>query len=90
MVPIEIYNCSWLKLLNRLYGQNIVGMTIFPFIFYKMPGDEVTGRLRRHEEYHWYHQLRWLVIPWYIVYWGMLIIYGYENHPWEKLARGAE
>jgi hypothetical protein len=66
------------------------GMAVFPFIFYYEPRYKVPDWLERHEEYHYHHQLRWLVIPWWIAYWILWTIHGYQNHPWEILARRAE
>jgi len=64
------------------------GYTMWPFIFYydAQPEDWLV----RHEEYHYWHQFRWFVIPWYVVYWVMYMFYGYDEHPWEILAREAE
>jgi len=86
---INIYSQNWVfKIVPGHYEQE--GITIWPFIFYTCTKEALTEPLRRHEEYHWRHQLKWLVIPWYIVYWILRLKYGYWNHPWEELARRAE
>ena len=89
-VYINIYNQMWLSWFKWVSKSGAGGLTIFPFIFYYNAREDVGARLRRHEQYHWHHQLRWLVLPWYVVYWLIFLFTGYHNHPWEQLARGAE
>lgn len=79
---INIYNIKWLPW--RWHS-----IAICPFIFYYYARDDVSPWLRRHEEYHWHHQLRWLVIPWFIIYGLMWLHYGYKKHPWERAANNA-
>ena len=79
---INIYNCSWL---DKLYG-----LTVWPFIFYRAKVDDISPCNVKHEEYHYHHQARWLVLPWFIVYGFLFLFHGYKNHPWEVLAREAE
>ena len=62
------------------------GITLCPFIFYSDSEADVPDWLRKHEEYHWHHQLRWLVIPWLVVYGLLWLWYGYQFHPWEIAA----
>ena len=90
MKPINIYNCHWLSWVKWVSKKGAAGLTVWPFIFYGMPKSGVGGRLRRHEEYHWWHQIRWLVLPWHVAYWSIFLVTGYWEHPWEKLARNAE
>ncbi len=78
---MPIYNCKWL---GRHYG-----MTIWPFIFYRATREDLSPWNREHEEFHWRHQLQWLVVPWFIIYGIMWLMYGNDN-PWEKLAKEAE
>ena len=76
------------KTVNWLPGRNTVGMMIWPFILYKgMPSEG----LRAHEWYHWRHALRWLVVPWYITYGLLFVIYRTSGpcHPFEEPAYAA-
>jgi hypothetical protein len=47
----EKYNCQWLRILDR-GGLTVAGITIYPFIFYRKPKNQVSDRLRRHEMVH--------------------------------------
>ena len=61
-------------------------ITLWPFIFYRrLPAHEA---LRAHELYHWDQARRFFVIPWYICYILLLIIYrtGGRRHPMERRA----
>lgn len=85
---INLYSQKWvLRLVPGTHEQEAI--CVWPFIFYSCEKAVVSDRLRRHEEYHWHHQLRWLVIPWFVIYGLMWLQYGYSAHPWEKLARAA-
>ena len=86
---INLYNQHWVFSVVP-DDHEVEGICVCPFIFYTCAKGHVPEGLRRHEEYHWRHQLRWLVIPWFIVYGVLWIFYGYYQHPWEKLAREAE
>jgi len=87
---INVYMQKWLVWCKWVSKKGAGGMTIWPFIFYSMGKMEVSTRLREHEEFHWPHQLRWIVIPWFIAYWVIFIFTGYYDHPWERMAREAE
>lgn len=78
-----------LKLLNRT---NIVGITLFPFIFVR---GNVSKRTLNHEKIHIQQQLELLVIPFYLIYlWDYLVglvkyrdkDLAYENIRFEKEA----
>ncbi len=64
----------------------VYAFVVWPFIFYepKAWGEECV---QVHERYHWMDQLRWLLLPWFLVY-GMLAIFygGRERHPLEREA----
>ncbi len=78
---INFYNCRWL---GRLYG-----ITIWPIILYREQKDNVLDRMRKHEEYHWHHQLKWGIIPWFVAYFFLWLQFGYSRHPFEIAAKKA-
>jgi hypothetical protein len=43
-------------------------MAIFPFIFFKDPGQKNDTLLINHEKIHFYQQLELLILPFYILY----------------------
>ncbi len=58
-------------------------VTIWPFIFYERDvwDDECV---QVHERYHWDEQLKWLIIPWFIAYGVLSLVYGGgRRHPME-------
>ena len=59
---MTIYNSKLAKLLN------VGGITLWPFIFVVHSKDICPDWLLRHEQVHIDQQLRWLIIPFYIVY----------------------
>lgn len=91
---MNIYDCEWVRFLYRLFSghENAerAAITVWPFIFWGPEEETIGDRWRRHEEFHLHHQARWLVIPWYIVYGILYVRFGYDNHPWEKMASKAE
>ena len=87
---INFYSQKWLSWAKWVSKKGAGGLTIFPFIWYWNERSDVSKTLRRHEEYHWHHQLRWLILPWFIAYWIIFVSTGYWDHPWERLARRAE
>jgi hypothetical protein len=90
LMPINIYNQTWLSWAKWVSKKGATGMTVWPYIWYGLSAGEVSPSLRKHEEYHWHHQKRWLVLPWFVVYWLVILKTGYWDHPWEVLARNAE
>jgi hypothetical protein len=85
---INIYNKKWV--LRVVPGNHpFEGIAIFPFVIYSHSKEEIPKQLRMHEEYHIEHQLRWGVLPWFVAYWLLLIVYGYNKHPFEVAARKA-
>jgi len=89
---INLYSQKWIAWQRIYMGKDVkpLGFTFWPFIFYRNSKEEVPSWLRLHEEFHWWHQLKWLVIPYHLIYVILWIFYGYKDHPWEKLARLAE
>ena len=57
--PIEL-TIPWLP-------KGIDAITLWPFIFYKK-GLMDNMPLRSHEYYHWYHAMKFGVVPWYLTY----------------------
>jgi hypothetical protein len=51
----------------RPFPESLSAVCVWPFIWYE---EHVYDDpcLQVHERYHWQDQLRWLVIPWFIVY----------------------
>jgi len=93
--PINHYHIEWTRWLVRLFsGRDWIekgGLSFCPLgIFYSDYKIKIPDSHRRHEEFHWNHQIKWLVLPWYLVYWYLYWKHGYETHPWEILAREAE
>ena len=63
-------------------------ITLFPFIIYKK-GYENSPCLRVHERFHWYQARKWGVLPWYLAYLLLLLVYigrPSREHPLEKPA----
>ena len=43
--------------------------------------------VQAHERYHWRDQMKWFVIPWFIIYVSLLPFYGgFRKHPFERPA----
>jgi hypothetical protein len=87
---INIYNQKWVHKFVPYPDTYYEAVMWWPFIIYTHPKEEIPDRLRRHEEFHWNHALRWGVIPWYIAYWFLHAQYGYKDNPFEIMAREAE
>ncbi len=88
-MAINIYSQPWVsKFIPHDY--EFFDIVVFPFIIYSCGKEEVSRSHRKHAEFHWWHQLRWLVIPYFIAYWIMRLRYSYWEHPWEIMAREAE
>ena len=81
MRPINITIPERLWLLPR-----VTAITLWPFIVYRE--GRRTPALEAHEHYHWYQALRFWVLPWYIGYVVLAILYrtGGRNHPMERRA----
>ena len=57
---------------------------VWPFIWYEEPWWDDPCQ-QAHERYHWIDQMRWLVIPWFIVYLAFLpFTGGGPDHPLER------
>ena len=68
------------------FPEKVYAVTLWPFIFYE-PHVRYDEGVLAHERYHWNHQLKWLVIPWFIVYVSLLPFYGgFRKHPIERPA----
>jgi hypothetical protein len=66
---------------NRVYAT-----TVWPFVFYE-PHVWDDECVQQHEAKHWLDQIKWLVIPWLIVYLLLSLRYGGgRSHPFEKAA----
>lgn len=62
-------------------------ITLWPFVFFKGKAKQDRA-LRAHEMYHWKQARNWGVLPWYLAYLVLLVIYGTggRDHPMEKPA----
>jgi hypothetical protein len=70
----------------RPFPANVYGITIWPFVFYE-PRAWDDECVQKHEHRHWIDQIKWLVIPWLIVYLALSLKHGGgRNHPFEKHA----
>ena len=49
-------------------GEHTNGVTIYPFIFIKYPKEETRQTLINHEKIHIKQQLKWLIIPFFLMY----------------------
>jgi len=91
---MNVYKQKWLVPLFRIFSgrkkAKKAAITLWPFVLYSVGKDEVNERWRNHENFHLKHQAKWGVLPWYPIYGVLYLIHGYEDHPWEKLARKAE
>ena len=68
------------------FPKRVYATTIWPFVFYE-PSVWDDECVQIHERRHWIDQIKWLVIPWLIVYLVLSIKYGGgRNHPFEKPA----
>lgn len=70
----------------RPFPSSVYATTLWPFVFYEphVWNDECV---QKHERQHWIDQIRWLVVPWLIVYMVLSIKYGGgRKHPFEKKA----
>lgn len=92
--PIVRYDIEWARWFVRQFANEHArygGCSLCPVgIFFTKEKGEVPSRHMRHEVFHWRHQLRWLIFPWYPAYWILYLRHGYEDHPWEIMAREAE
>ena len=70
----------------RPFPPSVYAVTIWPFVFYEphVWNDECV---QRHERYHWIDQIKWLVIPWFVIYLLLSLKYGGgRRHPFEQKA----
>jgi len=94
MKPINRYDIEWVRWTFRTFSgrktAEKAAITLAPIgIFWSVKESETNEKWRKHEEYHWYHQQRWLFVFWYPIYWLLDMLYGYEKNPWEIQARKA-
>jgi len=78
--PIELV-IPWLP-------KGIDAITLWPFIFYRK-GQAENMALRSHEYFHWYHATKFGVVPWYLTYAFLMLVYWGKpssSHPLEKPA----
>ena len=104
---IVIYDCEhkwyiywWFRLWNRWMDAVYYGFTIWPVILFRDKEDEVSPWRFKHEECHYYQQIRGLLI-WYIIRYYTELLWNhyhkkmtwfdsYWNISYEKEARDAE
>ncbi len=68
------------------FPERVHAVTIWPFIFYE-PQVWNDPCVQIHERYHWFDQIRWLLLPWFAAYLTLSIFYGGgREHPLEKEA----
>lgn len=80
MIEISVKRIPW------PFPKRVHAVTLWPFIFYEHSA-RYDKAVQAHERYHWRDQMRWLVIPWFLVYISLLPFYGgYRKHPLEKSA----
>ena len=80
MKPIEITISE-----KRWPLEKIAAITFpWPFIFYREGYQDRA--ITAHEHYHWSRIWRWGVVPWYVAYVVLALIYrtGGKNHPLER------
>ena len=79
-----IIKCNWIldlaKLVNRM---EVIGLTLFPFIFVR---DKKDRKNVNHEKIHYRQQLELLVLPFYLLYVIFHVIYSYDFNPFEREA----
>lgn len=68
MKPIILFNSRIPKLLSLFI--DISGITLYPFIIYRKPKEEVEQETHNHEMIHIYQQRELWVIGFYILYVG--------------------
>ena len=72
------------------FPKRVYATTVWPFVFYE-PQVWDDACVQVHERQHWVDQIKWLVIPWLIVYLVLSIKYGGgRRHPFEKPAYEAQ
>lgn len=84
---------------SRLVPKGYVAITLWPFVFTKLAKDQVSDRLRKHEEKHLEQARKGFVIGFYLSYlWeyvklritGLNHFEAYYLNPYEVEARDAE
>ncbi len=71
----------------RPFPAGVYAVTVWPFIVYE-PQVWDDGCVQVHERYHWMDQLRWFVLPWFVVYLILRVVQrtGGKRHLLEKEA----
>ena len=59
-------------------------IAIFPFLFYR--GDPPSERTIRHEKIHFRQQIEMFILPFYLLYAILWLLYGYKENPFEREA----
>jgi hypothetical protein len=73
----------------RFWGW-IGGMTLYPWILFKRPKNEISDRLFRHELEHWYTVQKMGWIKFYASYLWESVKHGYEKNKYELAAEAVE
>jgi len=90
------YNQRWIN--DKWFVKGLVGLSIWPFMWFYNDKDHVPKSLLLHEEEHIRQQLRGLLIGYALRYWGEYIInrlkgmsnyQAYYNISYERKAREA-
>ncbi len=80
MLEISVKRIPW------PFPQLVHAVALWPFIIYEHEVRYDEG-VQAHERYHWHDQMKWLVLPWFIIYVALLPFYGgFRRHPFEKSA----
>jgi len=80
MIELSVKRVPW------PFPKAVHAVTLWPFIIYEHSVRHDPA-IQAHERYHWKDQMRWLVIPWFIVYLTLSLFYGGgRKHPLEKPA----
>lgn len=74
------------RLIPWPFPASVHAVTIWPVIFYEPQVWDDPG-VQVHERYHWNDQIRWLLLPWFVVYLILRPFYGGgDRHPLEREA----
>ena len=80
MIELSVKHIPW------PFPKSVHAVTLWPFIIYEKQVRNHPA-VQAHERYHWKDQMRWLVIPWFIIYVALLPFYGgFRKHPFDRPA----
>ncbi len=85
-----VYNMANGNWFQRLVIGKWNGKVRYPFILFRMPKEEVSDRLFRHEMQHIYQIYRDGCIGFYLKYIWYGIRHGYKTNPYEVEARARQ